>query len=448
VPPETQLSSNPDFVSPQAPVTAGVMYSVLARVLYGAASLVANALLARLLGPHGRGLYAALVLFATLGTLVLSLGLDQAAASLIAQRPSVARQAMRRGKAAAGIATLLLLVAGGIWAAFRWSALFGAPRLAFLLAVLGIPLGILGMVYGGALRGLNQIRTWNVGLLLEPCILIAGLPILLWTGRAFVTEAVALWLAAQVARLGFFAYRLHAGLPREPDGASEERPFVLFGLKIWVSQIVGTLNTRLDYFILLTVAGAAELGQYSTAVPIAEVITLGGAAIGTAVLPKFALLGKEASTALAQRAIRFATYAAVLLGVAVACVVPAASTVIFGAAFQDIVGPTWKLIPSYVFWSSAYVTTVYFIGSHQKPLINLWIALLATVIDVPLAYILGSTYGADGAAIASSASYAVAAVVNCVIFLRLSHSTLGDLLAGTGDDFRLAWALVRKTLSR
>jgi Na+-driven multidrug efflux pump len=85
-------------------------------------------------------------------------------------------------------------------------------------------------------------------------------------------------------------------------------------------------------------------------------------------------------------------------------------------------------------WSSVHITTAYFIGSVHRPLINLWIALLATLIDIPLAYVLGSRYGAVGAAIASSLAYGTAAAVNCLAFLRLSGSSLRSVVAGVGED--------------
>src|SRR5207247_9436956 len=118
-----------------------------------------------------------------------------------------------------------------------------------------------------------------------------------------------------------------------------------FSLKHWITQIVRTLYTRLDYFSLLAVVGAAALGQYATAVPLAEVMTLGAAAIASAVLPTFAVLDREAATKLAHRALRFATYSAVLIGGGLAVAVPLVSTAVFGRAFHGIVHQTLVLMP-------------------------------------------------------------------------------------------------------
>jgi len=440
------LTGRADFVAPQTAVTAGAIYSGLARLWIGAAALVSNALLARLLGPAGRGVYAALVLFASLGALLASVGLDHAAASLTAQRPSVARQAVRWGATAAAFVTLLLLAVGFAWIALGLPTPFGATRAAFIVASVAIPLGTAGLVYGGALRGLDQLRTWNVGLMLEPCVFVVGLAALLVTRSGTVAAALAVWLLAQLVRLGFFVYRTHRSLTAGAGGP--EPALASFGLKIWITQIVGTLNTRLDYFILLAVAGAAELGQYATAVPLAEVMTLGAAAIASAVLPKFAVLDREAARKLAHRALRFATYSAVLIGGGLAVAVPLVSTAVFGRAFHGIVNPTLVLMPGFLLWSSVYITTAYFNGNVRRPFVNLWIALLATVIDVPLAYLLGARYGAVGAGIASTFSYGTAAIVNFVVFLRLSGSSFGNPVRGVVQDILFVHGLFRKALGR
>ena len=149
---------------------------------------------------------------------------------------------------------------------------------------------------------------------------------------------------------------------------------------------------------------------------------------------------------LARRAIRFATYCALAVGSGLALIVPAVATAVFGRSFRDIVTPTLILLPGYVCWSSVYITTVYVMGSLHRPLINLWIALLATVIDIPLAYFLGTRYGAVGAALASTASYGTAAAVNCVTFLRLSGSSLRSVVAAVGEDVRFVRSLVKTRL--
>ena len=428
-------------------VAAGTLYTAAARVWTGALAVAVTALLARALGPEGRGTYAALVLFSTIGALVGSVGLDHAAASLSAQRLSVALAAVRRGGAAAAFSALLLVLASLIWTLLGLPTPFGAVRPAFALAALGIPVGVMGLVYGGALRGLNQLRTWNLGLMVEPAILAAALAALWLTGAATVTTALCAWLGAQLVRVGFLGWRLHWGFPHRSTAAAAGWSFVGFGLKVWVSQIVGMLNTRLDYFILLSVAGAAQLGQYSTAVPVAEITTLGAAGLASAVLPRFAVLDRQESALLAFRAIRLALWSALVIGSGLAILVPLVTPLLFGPAFQAAVRPALILLPGYLLWSSVHVTTVYFIGAAHRPLINLWIALLATMIDIPLAYLLGSRHGAAGAALGSTIAYGTAAVVNGFVFVRVSRSSIRQLATGLDQDMAAVRGLLGRQLS-
>jgi O-antigen/teichoic acid export membrane protein len=399
--------------------------------------LAVNALLARLLGPAGRGTYAALVLFATLGALLANMGLDHAAASLTAQRLSVARSAVRQGGLAALAVTAALLLAALIWSGLHLPIPFGAPPGAFVLAAVGVPVAIVGLVYAGALRGLGQLRTWNLGLMVEAAIMVIGMAGLLMLRVPAVAAALVVWLASQTVRIGVFVRHLHWSLPPSPALPRLGASFVRFGLQVWVSQVIGTLNIRLDFFVVLAVAGAAQLGLYSTAVPVAELVTLGAAAMASAVLPRFAVLDREGSRTVALRAIRFAVYGAVLVGGGLAVGVAVATQAVFGPAFAGVAVPTLILIPGYLVWSTVHITTVYFIGALQRPLINLWIALLSASIDIPLAYVMASRYGAVGAAGASSIAYAVSALVNGLVFLRLSQASLREVVAGGAGDVTL-----------
>jgi O-antigen/teichoic acid export membrane protein len=378
-----------------------------------------------------------------LGALVGSFGLDLAAASLVAQRLSVARWVTRRGTLLAAVIAVVTAAGTVAWLASGQAVPFGVPAAAFALAAAGIPVGILGLVYGGALRGLGQILTWNAGIVIEVLVVVAALAALLATHSATVTAAIAVWLGAQIIRIGYWALRLHVSLP--PSGAAPDphTSMAVFGLQNWGAQLVGTLNIRVNYFVLFQVAGAAEVGQYSTAVPLAEAVVMGPASIATATLPRFAVSDREECRRLAFRSIRFALYSALLTATVLLVALPVAVTIIFGARFRDAIAPALVLLPGYVLWSSVHITTVYFQGSAKRPLINLWVAMLATAVDIPLALWLGSVAGATGAALASTVAYATAAALNMVVFLRVSGGRWSDLLSGASGD----WPVVRGTLA-
>jgi len=159
------------------------------------------------------------------------------------------------------------------------------------------------------------------------------------------------------------------------------------------------------------------------------------------------VLDRQESAPLAFRAIRLALWSALVIGSGLAILVPLVTPLLFGPAFQAAVRPALILLPGYLLWSSVHVTTVYFIGAAHRPLINLWIALLATMIDIPLAYLLGSRHGAAGAALGSTIAYGTAAVVNGFVFVRVSRSSIRQLATGLDQDMAAVRGLLGRQLS-
>jgi hypothetical protein len=123
-----------------------------------------------------------------------------------------------------------------------------------------------------------------------------------------------------------------------------------------------------------------------------------------------------------------------LLSAALACVLAVAAPwgvpLVFGHAFEPAVELVWILLPGFVAQSYAYIVDAGMVGL-RKPWVGNAAQGAGVVITASMLPILLPTYGAKGAAITSTVSYTVSAVISVWALGRIwrSAATTPDVLA-------------------
>jgi len=136
-----------------------------------------------------------------------------------------------------------------------------------------------------------------------------------------------------------------------------------------------------------------------------------------------------------------------LTGVAVFVVGAPLIPLVFGREFQASIVPLACILPGIVMLSMATTPGSYLAGmGHPGDLtvaasVNVAVNITANVILDPL-------FGATGAAIASSLSYAASAILIIVFFVRRSGAPVGELLIPRVEDFTLLISAARTALRR
>jgi O-antigen/teichoic acid export membrane protein len=422
------------------PLATGSANLFWAKIAGNGGYFVAVLLVARGLGPAGRGTVAFITVAALVVAHLAGLGVGESTTVLAARRPGSRPVLLANavlfflgsGLTAATLAFVGLLVSGIEPAGVGTSE----------LVILG--LGIVACAAGQAgysfLLGVERLRhlayvtgcaSWVYALLVLVLWAGPGLTVgraaLAWTATEGLRAVVLIFLSSRGTRLGRPGLRL----------LLEE---VRFGLRLWVGSLARFLNFRTDQILMGFIASEAALGFYAVAVNASEVLLYLPSSAATALLPLIARTeparrGEE--TLRAFRSVAFVT----LAGVAVAALLgPVLLPAVFGEPFQESVGPFLWLLPGTLGFAASSVFSNALVGSSSPGLSSLG-PLVSLVLGFGLDLVLIPPFEATGAAAAASAAFLAGGATALVTYRRTSPFTWGALLVPRRGDLDVLIAL-------
>lgn len=381
-----------------------LVHTLGTRVLLLPLGVVVSALLARALGPGGRGELAAAAAFAATCMQLANLGLHTSNTYYVA-----------RDRALLPVLTANTLVVslglGGLLAA--GAAALGAlsPRLLpvqgplLVLALVWVPLGLAYMLLQNLLIGIEQVRTRNRIELLQGLAGLLLLGALIGLGRVTAASAYAASLLALVLAVAWTLARLHAQLagPARADAALL-REHLGYGLRAYFTSLCAYLMMRVDLLMVKYMRGAEEAGYYSVAVGMADLVYMIPATLGLLLFPRLSALGdprlqlrraEQATLAMAALLVPLAAIAAIAA--------PAVIRLLFGAAFLPAAPAFALLMPGIVAYGSAFAISFLMSVGLPRAVLVIWGLLVAS--NVALNWVLIGRLGFVGAALSSSITY-------------------------------------------
>lgn len=436
--------------------SAATVSTFVALVLSTGAIIAQHVLVARVLGPDGKGAYDLLVTTAGLVGLTLGLSLPTGVTYVVARgRAHVRRLTVRlaalvlvQGTLAAILIQVaivtpfapMLLPAG----ADRWIA----PTIGLFVAAVA-----LYAVLRAALLGRREIvaanrrdvsaRVTQVGLLAAGALAAALLGREVNFGLFFV-----LTVAGTVVAVALVAPRVFASrdAPEVPSGLGE---VLSFAIPCHANNVAQYLNYRLDIFFVNALVGTAAVGVYTLSIAVAQLIWLFGQAAATVLLPTVAAEQDRAADNArgAAFAARMTTVLSLAATIALAAVAGFAMPALFGEAFQGSVRPLLLLLPGIVAFVPVTVIASYFVGIG-RPDYNLRISLVGLAVTVALDVSLVPLWGIAGAAVATTVSYVASAAVMAQLFVRHAGLSVQALFLPTATDVRAVLAAIRALVDR
>jgi O-antigen/teichoic acid export membrane protein len=452
-PPEPALPAKPDAARPSAPErTASAPVSVAqGSVLFFSASIVGSTgffvaalLLARVLGPSGRGTVAFITVTALLTARIAKVGLGQATIVLAAQRPS-ARAMLLSNLLAFSLATSLVgvaVVGGSLYLLDAEPA--GVDRTSVLILMAGIVAA--SLVDDNFLIGCGRLRE-AAAISASGGWLYAGtLAAALATVGLGVESAALAWVAAHLVWAAVLI-----GVGMRTSGPALPSPRLLaesvrFGARAWLGSASEFLNARLDQILVGVIASEVTLGLYAVAVNCAEMLLFLPSAIAVSLLPAVA---REHSFAKVERTLRTFRSATVLtLGTIVAAaglgwiVIPLA----FGSDFRDSVQPFMWLLPGALGFAAVSIFSSSLLASRAPGLSSVGsAAALGAGLALDLALI--PVFGASGAAAAASAAFLAGGAAAAVLYRRGTGFRWIELVP-TGADMSFLRFVAARALPR
>lgn len=385
-----------------------IAWTFATRVVMIFNSLAAGIIVAHWLGAEGVGQLA--VINVAVATLVQlgSFGLPSSNTYFIAQDQARFRAAALNSLMFALGVGLILTLALSATASARpdW---FG-PNSASLIhiAAISIPFQLITLIGLNILLAVGKIRQFNIldlvsqsfVLINAACVwlLVKGdLETLVWwntTTSVLVSLLIAGLLVISAKNLVQSKWRADVALLRR---------MITYGLKFHISILAGAIIIRADLLVVNHFRGAEEAGVYSVASQFALLLMLLPGVIATLLFPRVT----TEQDARGETTCRVTRYTAFIMFVCCLAAVPFSLLLpfVYGAAFYDATGLLWILLPGVYLIGLESVLVQHFNALGLPRAIPLyWVVVL--VLNLALVFALVPRFGAQGAAIASTISYA------------------------------------------
>jgi len=215
--------------------------------------------------------------------------------------------------------------------------------------------------------------------------------------------------------------------PRFDRGSFDRRLFRLqvnWGMRVWVGTLSTMVLARFDQFLMVGIVAPEQLGLYAIAVTAAGVTAPIAQGVGFALFPHLMRDSDRASRDHRMwQGFRWVLLGSVVLGGALAAVVPWGLPLLFGAAFRDAVAPFFLLLPGQLLWNLAQVFKTR-LDADDRPADgskSIAVGAAITVVGVPL---IVPAWGIMGAAFVTSVSQAAF----CLVGWWFVHRSAGRAL--------------------
>lgn len=418
-------------------------------------ALAVQVLLARILGPEGRGTYDAALLWGTLAIMLLNPGLESASVYFVSSGSMRLRQCLS-GTAWLLAGALLVTVVGTIVVILATPPFLDQylDKASGLLLLLGAVTGVstLAVQTSLALSTTGQrFGTYSSGQVIHRALQFLGALLFIAALGLGPAGAVLAILAADLVIMGAITRRLL----RESTGSATAgsgraaRSLLSYGRRFYIGKLGGQFNFRIGPLVLATSASVVDLGLYGQASAIAIQYMSIPEALYTVLLPKMSSDPAAAARQTAQSARFMGAIGALAIAASLTLANPL-FRVLFSEEFLPAAPVFQVLLAAFAVRALGKVHEPYLLAVNRPGLVSLAVAL-GLAVNVLLLVLLYKPLGLLGVGWALVGNYAASSMILIGAAVRLSRVPLRHYFRWQAEDgtaLRTAWATIVRTRRR
>lgn len=424
-----------------------MFFVVNADVLGVAVNIVASIVLARMLGPEKRGVVAAVLAVPMLIFPLIEMGTRQTAAYFVGKQIALDRDVFRTlglllvVLSTIGVTvTIVIGIANGLSARYGWVGL--------LIASGFIPFNLYFTITKGVLIGKRGLSTIAISTVLIPISYLVMLCVLVLFNQRQVEAALlatvvstvlgALYISVKFRDYGTLRPAYVPGLPRQ---------ILILGLVYALTLFMLSMNYRLDVLILERLSTAEEVGIYTVAVRLAEMLWMVPHALSLVNFSYSAsATNPRAQSLRTAKMMRLVLLGALVPGVLIFFLAPWIIPLVYGSEYERSGMVTQAIMPGV--WSALVIKILNSdLAGRGRPGIGLWIFTIGVVINVLLCAWWIPDHGAVGASWASSISYTIIGIILAVVYARVVKMRFLELVLLRKSDFGFLTAMFTASAS-
>lgn len=206
-----------------------------------------------------------------------------------------------------------------------------------------------------------------------------------------------------------------------------------FGRITYISGIFWFLILRIDMYMISYFRGVTDLGYYSLSVSLAEKLWLIPASIGTVLFPVISGMKHKEGSEFVAKTIRVTMWMMIVLGTISMILAKPFIVTLYSKNFSPSITPFRLLITGVIAFSIWNFLTDTFIG-WGRPKVNVYLYGIVLVVNIIMNMYFIPQWGISGAAFSSLIAYILGTLISIFIFLRLSNLRLSKLLFLKQED--------------
>lgn len=397
-------------------------------------SLLTGVVLARSLGPEGRGLIAAALVYPGIFISLTEMGVRQSAIFYLGKHICTDRQVV-------GAVSSLLLLTASVGLCVTTGAMLATGNESLTptiiaLAVASIPLALVKNYSAGIFLGKRLVGQFTrISRMAETQRLLMVSVLVWWLGFGVPGALIATLLSSLVVA-GYAIWRIRAIASIRPSWHWASMRLLLFkGAGYAVALFMLTFNQQVDIALMERLSSSVEIGVYTVALAVAHLTWMMPQSITTALFSHGAS-AKDAAvfSYKVAKLFRVTVVGSVMLVVALAVAAPLLIPFVYGSEFSASVWPLWLLLPG-VFCLLALKILNMDLAGRGRPLISLCVTVPGVCVNVALNVYLLPKYGACGAATASSIAYCLEGLAFMLVYCRVTGLRVAELWRYQRSDF-------------
>jgi len=412
----------------------------LTHLLIFGLGIATTVILARVLGPTGKGIYALIILISEIMLKLGSLGIEASNIYFTGRKRYEIKNIVSNSLIITFfIGIVLILFFFGIFHLPIFKSFLNLNQIKPLHLWLAVLITPFSLIFGFLLSiflGREEIVKYNKINIFKSVLGVIAIIIFLLVLKQGIFGAVVSYVIVIIVSVMFVLFLvrriteikilLNKSLLKEQ---------VKYGLKAYFGNLTQFLNYRLDMFLVAIFLSPAEVGFYSIAVVLAEQLWMLPSAIATVLFPRVSSIKSSEANNLTPQITRNVFLIMFILSLILASLTKPLIKILFGLEFLPSLAPLLILLPGIIALSGAKTLTADLAG-RGKPQFGTYASIISLAINIPLNLLLIPKWGISGAAFASSIAYIVATIVVIIFFNKISKKHWKDILITKKSDFK------------
>ncbi len=424
----------PDEKADEIRLGSGTAVALISQAVALVSSVVVSALIARSLGPAGKGALSVVQQTVAIALVFGNLGISTSNLYYLSRKEITPGVATGNTLALASVMTAITAVPIIFLLFGPLAVVPDMPLRIALLAVATFAVGLILAWFGSVVVGLRGLGPQAATGIVSTAVTLMLSLILAWAGRLSVAGVLIATIAGSLAGLASMTYWGRGRIGRIRVDLRAMRRGAGHSIRAHLSGLADFTHMRQDILLLGWLSGSAAVGFYSVGVSFAELAWYIPNAVGQAIQAQAARVSHESALDFSARSLRLSILITVVVAAALVVVVPVALPLIFGSTFAPSVRIFYLLLPGTMLYGLTSLILYYQVA---RGIVYWKVSVAVAVLNALGNFVLVPRVGAAGAAVASSVSYATYFVAILYTMVRDTGVPLRRLLVPTPDDVRL-----------